>query len=166
MLYSVLAHKLKKYIQNSIGLESNYKRKFISIINSYKPINLSSNLTISFSKLEKKKSLFQNRQNRHASLHFSKNMIKNKLDGNNQGTAQNETFTKKETHGPFKKLPKIVDEFMGGFKTKRKKTLGSEINQVNIDIVSENDTWANSEIKSGNSIVFMWKKKSRLSCFL
>ena len=140
---------LKKYIQNSIGLESNYKRKFISIINSYKPINLSSNLTISFSKLEKKKSLFQNRQNRHASLHFSKNMIKNKLDGNNQGTAQNETFTKKETHGPFKKLPKIVDEFMGGFKTKRKKTLGSEINQVNIDIVSENDTWANSEIKSG-----------------
>ena len=48
---------------------------------------------------------------RHASVHNPRNFIKNKLDVNNQISNK---FEKKETHEPFKGLPKIINELGRG----------------------------------------------------
>ena len=72
---------LKKYIQNSKNFEINYKNKFLSIINAYKPIILSSNINIPFRDSIKSQSLFKNR---HSSMHKPRDFIKNKLEANNQ----------------------------------------------------------------------------------
>ena len=139
---------LKKYIQSSKNLEINYKNKFIQIINSYKPINLSSNINVSFRDSMKAQSFIKNR---HSSFHNSKNFIRNKLDINNQ---KSNTLEKKETHGPFKTLPKMVNEFVGGL-GKNKKTIEKKKTEEihgNIEIISDNDTWINSEIKNGKLI--------------
>ena len=124
---------LKKYIQNSKSLEINYKKKFISIINSYKPINLSSNITISSKK--KVKSLFQGR---HSLGSNPPDSIKDKLEENNQVL---DNISEKK-------------EIKSNFKAKRNNTV--EIieveNQGNVDVISENDTWINSELKDGKLI--------------
>ena len=116
---------LKKYIQNSQSLESNYKRKFISIINSYKPVNLSSNITIT-EKTKAKKSLFQER---HYSLHQPRNFTKKKLSEEKSNNTQ-ELMNRKAT------IENLEIEYVQG----------------NIDVISDNDTWINSEIKNGKLI--------------
>ena len=116
---------LKKYIQNTQKLESNYKRKFISIINSYKPVNLSSNIAINNkTEMNQTKSLFKSRH--HLSVHNPRNFIKNKFSEENNNIQIN-----------------------------RKKTvenLETEQSQGYVDVISDNDTWINSEIKNGKLI--------------
>ena len=116
---------LKKYIQNTQKLESNYKRKFISIINSYKPVNLSSNIAINNkTEMNQTKSLFKSRH--HLSVHNPRNFIKNKFSEENNNIQIN-----------------------------RKKTvenLEMEQSPGYVDVISDNDTWINSEIKNGKLI--------------
>ena len=142
---------LKKYIENS-NIEKNYKRKYIAILNSYKPINLSSNVAISF-----RDSLNHNQksQSRRYSVNSSsvvKNFIKNNLGVNNNTNKDLNNSRESEKQSPFQILPKIVNEFVGGIKGNPNEISDIALTQGNADLISENDTWINSEIKNGKLI--------------
>ena len=142
---------LKKYIQNLTNLESNYKNKFISIINSYKAANLSTNVKISFRNSIKDKSFNRDRSD---SEHIPLNFIKNRLESINK---EKRSLDIKENKGYFRRSNKEVNKFTGSFKIKPQITLelaDKEESQGNMDVISENDIWINSEIKNGKLVEF------------
>ena len=127
---------LQKKIEELTNLDKNYKEKLISICKSYKPINLSTNLVMNFRESLKK--------NRRYSLRNPKSKEIGNIIKELNNTAEGD-----DTKSPFQKFPKIVNEFFGGLKSKRKKTDNED---SNLDHYDENNKWINSEIKSGKII--------------
>ena len=145
---SISVIKDKDLLQKKIeemDLEKNYKEKLINICKAYKPTNLSSNMAMSFRKSSNKDShLF-----RRLSVRNSKEIeeIRNKFE-----LEKKETITIEENLRGLKGFPKMVNEFIGGLKAKRKKNINeiseNESIQNNLDIISENNNWINSEMKN------------------
>ena len=139
---------LQKKIEELDNLNKNYKEKLLSICKVCKPINLSTNITISYKETVKR--------NRRLSVRNPK-AIKLEIDKQELNTVFED-----DSFGPFHKLPKFMNEIIGGFKSKKKKNLNEvqediieENNSISIDDeedVDDNNKWIKSEIKSGKII--------------
>ena len=81
-----------------------------------------------------------------------KNFIKNNLGVNNNTNKDLNNSRESEKQSPFQILPKIVNEFVGGIKGNPNEISDIALTQGNADLISENDTWINSEIKNGKLI--------------
>ena len=129
---------LQKSIEELNNLDKNYKDKLLSICKSYKSINLSTNIVMTF------------RESIRKSSRISVRNPETKFEYNSENKEINDV---EENLSTFQKFPKIVNEFIGGFK-KRKKINDTESNQYNLEegVVDENNTWINSEIKSGKLV--------------
>ena len=127
---------LQKKIEELNDLDKNYKDKLLSICKSYKSINLSTNVVMTFRESIRKRSSRISVGNPRSKFETVK-----------------ESSDAEEALSTFQKFPKIVNEFIGGLK-KRKKTVNdfheheNDNNQFNLDEGDDNNTWMNSEIKN------------------
>ena len=147
---SVISDKdlLQKKIEELDNINRNYKQKLLSICKSFKLINLSSNPVITFRESLKKR--------RRLSVR-SPNAIKLEIDNNELNTIYED-----DSQNPFHKLPKIVNEFIGGFKSKRKKTMNEENegepkenNENKLDSAIDNNEIKNMETIENEKIICM-----------
>ena len=147
---------LQKKIEEIKDLDQNYKDKLINICKSYKPINLSTNMIFSSFRESIKKS---SKMIRRLSMRNSKENeeIRNKFKNSNKELNIIEVNDNLEGGG-LKGFPKILNEFIGGLKSKRKKTI-NEIGEIesssinnNLNKIINNDAWINSEMKNNKLI--------------
>ena len=143
---------LQKKIEEIKDLDQNYKDKLINIYKSYKPTNLSTNMIISSFRESIKKS---SKMIRRLSMRNSKETeeIRNKFKNYNKELNIIE-INDNLGGGGLKGFPKIVNEFIGGLKSRRKKTI-NEIGEIesssinnNLNKIISNDMWFNSEMKN------------------
>ena len=134
---------LQKKIEELNNLNKNYKEKLIGVCKLYKPANLSTNIDITFRETAKRV--------RRLSVRDPK-IIKLELEKKELNTIYEDDNLK-----AFQKFPKLVNEFIGGFKSKRKKTL-NEVQENdklrnNLDSIDVNDNnkWIKSEIKNSKN---------------